>query len=41
MALQQTCTPCEARQVFTVSRVADPRGFYGDIDEAVIKLKLQ
>jgi hypothetical protein len=41
MALQQTCSPCEARQVFTAIRSADPHGYYGDIEEAVIKVKFQ
>jgi hypothetical protein len=41
MALQQTCIPCEARQVFTAIRSADPHGYYGDIEEAVIKVEFQ
>jgi hypothetical protein len=41
MAIQQTCSPCEARQVFTAICTADPRGFYIGIEEAVIKVKVQ
>jgi hypothetical protein len=39
--LQQTFSPCEARQVFTAIRVADPLGTYFDIEEAEVKIKYQ
>jgi hypothetical protein len=41
LALQQTFSPCEARQVFTATCVDDPLGIYDDMQKAVVKLKFQ
>jgi hypothetical protein len=39
--LQQTLSPCEARQVFTAVSIADPLDTYSDIKDAVVKIKYQ
>jgi len=41
VALQQTRSPCEARQVFTATCIEDPSEIYGALDLAVIKIKFQ